>query len=471
MDSFETRRSLALLLLLLALSTVIDGLDASIVNVALPTISSDLHVSVADTSSITVSYILVLAALLLPFAKLAGNGLVKRMFIVGTVVFTVASAMCGLSMDFDELVVFRFIQGAGAGLMTAAVPVMIVNFLPHDKKGVGMGVLAVASGVAIVIGPSVGGVITSLASWHWIFLVNIPFGILTVLLALWLLPKDSGYSRSKNPDVVNSVVTAVMVGAGIVVIQDITDADVSMIQQVVLSILAVLSAVILVFRVHSRPETSPVAVEMLKRRDFQLLAFAFTMTCMIIMGVQYVLPYHFQITGGFSVAESGLLLSVASLFAIILSIPVGRWCDRRKVPSVLAGVGRLTFCVIFMIVSPKDEVHLLIVGLAIMGCSMAFAGTGLATALIHHADKEHQGDAATFLLEVNYIAASLGVVVFALIFEAGMGAGGIGTITAAELQVCFERAMIAGCVMSVIAIICTVVVKNIVPEQSGDSSQ
>ena len=467
MNGFDSGRGLSLLLALLALSTILDGLDASIVNVALPTISEELDVSVGDTSWITLTYVVALASLLLPLAKLAKNGTVKRVFVWGIAVFTVSSAACGVAGGFSELVVFRLIQGVGAALMTAAVPVLITKFLPADKKGLGMGVLAVASGVSIVIGPSVGGLITSALSWHWIFLINIPFGIIAAVLALRILPKDCGYEKVRNPDFVNSLLTIFGIGAGMTCLQNLAGSDMSSAAVAVCGIAAVILLSVMGHRMSKQPDFALISPEMLKRRDFQILSLAFTMTCMVIMGTQYVLPYFLQIYGEFSVSESGVLLSVASIFAIILSIPVGRWCDTRgcKLPSVLAGVGRLAFCVIFIIVVPKEDFPLLLVGLAVMGCSMAFAGTGLATALIHHADSEHQADAATFLLEVNYVAASLGVVLYSIIYQSGIGSGTAASVSRDVINSCFDLSMAVGCVLSVIAIVCTVYVKNVIPKK------
>ncbi len=469
MDQFVTGRNLTLLLALLALSTILDGLDASIINVALPTISTDLKVSIGDTSWITLTYVVALASLLLPMAKLANNGTVKKIFISGVILFTVSSAICGIPSNFIILVTFRLIQGIGAAFMTAAVPVLITKYLPVDKKGLGMGVLAVASGVSIVIGPSVGGIITSTFTWHWIFLINIPFGIIATLLAFKILPKDEGYAKDQNPDLVNCVLTVLGIGAAMVCLQNLGTSKLDSFEVIICGIVSVITLSLMGYRMSKHPDRALVAPEMLKRHDFQLLTLAFTMTTMIIMGTEYVLPYFLQIFGTYTVSESGLLLSLSSVFAIFLSIPVGRWCDTRgcKVPSVLAGVGRLVFCVIFLVVTPPRELALLLIGLSVMGCSMAFAGTGLSTAMIHHSDKEHQADAATFLLEVNYVAASLGVVVYSMIFQFGLGSETTSTVAASVLEKSFDITMMAGCIFSFIAIICALAVKNIIPEKSN----
>ncbi len=463
-------RSLNLLLVLLALSTILDGLDASIVNVALPVISDDFGISIGDSSWVTLVYVVALASLLLPLAKLAENGLVKRTFFWGVVAFTGSSIICGISADFFTLVVFRLTQGVGAALMTAAVPVLITTYLPSDRKGLGMGVLAVASGVSIVLGPSVGGIITDVLSWHWIFLINVPFGIIAALMTLKILPPDEGYDRAKDPDMINTLLIIFGIGSGIVCLQNTFDSVLPYAVVAACGAISIIFMSIIGHRMVKHPDISLISSELLKRRDFQILSIAFLMTCMIIMGTQYVLPYFLQIYGNYTVSESGYLLSLASIFAIVLSIPVGRWCDTRgcKVPSILAGVGRFVFCVIFLLVVLPQDLILLLLGLVVMGCSMAFAGTGLSTALIHHADDEQQADAATFMLEVNYVAASLGVVLYSVIFQFKMGVDTVETVAPSVLESAFDLTMLVGCVLSIVAIICASVVKNIIPKKSDE---
>ena len=470
MGKVENGRGLYLILALLALSTILDGLDASIVYVALPTISTDLNISVGDTSWISLAYVIALAALLPPLAKLADNGTVKRVFFWGIVVFTVSSAACGMSGSFASLVVFRLVQGVGAALMVASMPVLIARLLPADRKGLGLGVMAIASGASIVLGPSVGGFVTSALDWRWIFLINVPIGIITAILALKALPKDEGYDRSKNPDLQSSILAVFGIGAVLICLQNLDGSTLPIAFVAVCGIAGAIALVMMAYRMSKEPEHMIISLNMLKRRDFQLLVLAFTMTCMIIKGTQYVLPYFLQICGEYSATDSGLLLSVASIFAIILSVPIGKWCDTRgcKLPSVLAGVGRLVFCVIFIIVTPPDDFPLLLVGLAVMGCSMAFAGTGLATALIHHADKENQADAATFMLEANYLAASLGVVLYSAVFQSGIGSATAASATKEAVASSFDTAMTIGCILAVVAIVCALVVKNVVPKKDGD---
>ena len=460
---------MVLFMALLALSIILDGLDASIVNVALPTISTDLNVSIGDTSWVVLTYVVVLAALLLPLSKLANNGTVKKVFLIGVVIFTVSSVICGLSTNFTTLVSFRMAQGLGAAFTTSAVTVFITKFVPANRKGIGMGVLGGASAVSIAFGPAVGGFITSAFGWHWIFLINVPFCVASILLAIKILPKDEGYDKSKNPDLINSILVVAGVGAGIVCLQNLGASHMSNTAIAACGVASVILLITLGLRMAKHPEHLLISPKMLKRHDFQFLSLAFLLSGTIVMGTDYVLPYFFQICGSYSVSESGLLLSVASIFAIIFSFIVGQWCDTRgcRVPTILAGIGRIAFCLIFLVVAPRDLL-LLLIALAIMGIALAFATTGIATALVHHAGEEDQADAATFMMELKYTAASLGVVLYSVVFQHGLGSGTAATVSADVLESSFDLTMIFGCCLAVVILICALCVKNIVPPQKAD---
>ncbi len=472
MIQYENGRSTTLFLTLLALAIILDGLDASIVNVALPTISAELNVSVADTSWVVLTYVVVLVALLLPLSRLANNGSVKKVFLTGVVIFTVGSISCGLSGNFIMLVSSRFVQGLGAAFTTAAVTVFITKFVPSDKKGIGMGVLGGASAVSIAFGPAVGGFITSAFGWHWIFLINVPFCIITIVMALKILPKDKGYDKSKNPDLINSVLAVLGVGSGIVCLQNIGASHMPVMAIAGCGVISVILLVCLGIRMARHPDRLLISPKMLKRHDFQLLSLAFLLSGTIVMGTDYVLPYFFQICGSYTVSESGILLAVASIFAIIFSFIVGRWCDTYgcKVPTVLAGVGRIAFCLIFLVVAPRDLL-LLLIGLAVMGIALAFATTGIATALVHHAGEEDQADAATFMMELKYTATSLGAVLYSIIFQLGLGTGTATTVSTDVLEHSFRMTMIFGCAIALMVTICALRVKNIVPVKDADRAR
>ncbi|MCQ2078866.1 MAG: MFS transporter [archaeon] len=461
--TIEDRKTLAIITALIALSTLIDGLDSTILNVALPTMSKDFNITIADSSWIPVAYTIALASLILPFAKIAKNGWMREFFIGGTALFTVCSVICAFSGDFLTFILSRLMQGVGAAMVISSVPLMIIRLLPPDHKGRGMAIMGMASGLAVVLGPSLGGIITSCLSWHWIFLVNVPIGAFVILLALRTVPGPRDHTMGHYPDVINSALTFVCICFSLTFLQNIDESELSDGFVILCGAGAALSLFLLMWRSHVRRDTAIVSSEMLFRRNFALLCLAFTMTTIIIVGAQYVLPYYLEYVKGYPVSEIGYLLSVASIVTIVLSAPVGKWCDSRgcKVPSVGAGVFRLLFTATFAVGAATMELPVLIIGLVCMGISMACAGTGLATFIIHHTEERYQDESATFIMVVNYMAAAFGVTVTSLVYSLNTS----GSNLPQEVLAGFESCMWFFVVLAVVAVVCTLVVPNIVPKK------
>lgn len=187
-------------------------LDGSVVNVALRTIGDDLDASLAQLQWINNGYLLSLAALILLGGSLGDRLGRRRMFIVGTVWFALASALCGLAPSAEVLIVARILQGIGGALLTPGSLAMIQGaFVPADR-GKAIGAWSGLGGVAAAIGPFVGGVLVDHASWRWIFLINLPLAVVTVLIAWRWVPETRDPSSAGHFDVPGAVLAALALG-------------------------------------------------------------------------------------------------------------------------------------------------------------------------------------------------------------------------------------------------------------------
>ncbi|MGH9723535.1 MAG: DHA2 family efflux MFS transporter permease subunit, partial [Candidatus Acidiferrales bacterium] len=169
------------------LATFMEVLDTSVANVALPHIAGNLSASVDESTWVLTSY-LVSNAIVLPltgwFSTLFGR---KRFYIGCVVLFTVSSLLCGLALSLPMLVVFRVIQGAGGGGLQPISQAILVDSFPRSKQGMAMAVYGMGVVVAPTIGPTLGGWITDSFSWRWIFFLNVPVGILAVIMTTILI--------------------------------------------------------------------------------------------------------------------------------------------------------------------------------------------------------------------------------------------------------------------------------------------
>lgn len=187
-------------------------LDGSVVNVALRTIGDDLDASLAQLQWINNGYLVSLAALILLGGSLGDRLGRRRMFIVGTIWFALASALCGLAPSAEVLIVARILQGIGGALLTPGSLAMIQGaFVPQDR-GKAIGAWSGLGGVAAAIGPFVGGVLVDHASWRWIFLINLPLAVLTVLIAWRWVPETRDPTATGHFDVTGAVLASLALG-------------------------------------------------------------------------------------------------------------------------------------------------------------------------------------------------------------------------------------------------------------------
>ncbi len=174
------------------------ALDASIINLSLPLLVNQFHVSMRDVEWVSLVYLLTLASLVITFGRIADMVGRKWMYAFGFLVFLISSVFCGLSDSLPALLVSRVFQAVGAAMLQANSVSIITGAVPSVHRGKAIGIQAAAQGIGLSLGPVLGGAILSLGSWRWLFFVNVPIGIAGTLLAVLLLPKDAR-KRGREP--------------------------------------------------------------------------------------------------------------------------------------------------------------------------------------------------------------------------------------------------------------------------------
>lgn len=213
--STQNDRSRWIALVVLCIGMLMIVLDATVVNVALPAIQSDLGFSASGLAWVINAYLIAFGGLLLLAGRLGDIISRRGMMLAGLVVFTVASAVCGLAQSQAVLITARFVQGVGGAMTSAVILGMIVTMFPKPReqaKAIGVyGFVATAGGS---VGLLAGGVLTQGINWHWIFFINLPIGIVTLVLAPRVLPRDTGTGFGKGTDFLGAVLitAALMLG-------------------------------------------------------------------------------------------------------------------------------------------------------------------------------------------------------------------------------------------------------------------
>jgi EmrB/QacA subfamily drug resistance transporter len=205
-ETTQTDNSRWVALYVLCAGMLMIVLDVTVVNVALPSIQEELHFSSASLAWVVNAYLISFGGLLLLAGRLGDLLGRRRIFLLGIGLFTLASLLCGLADDRTVLVVARFVQGVGGAMTSAVILGMIVTMFPNPREQAkAIGVYAFVASAGGSVGLLAGGVITQSIDWHWIFFINVPLGIATVLLARRLLEPDAGIGLAQGADVPGAV--------------------------------------------------------------------------------------------------------------------------------------------------------------------------------------------------------------------------------------------------------------------------
>ena len=204
----------------LAVATVCFGafmgqLDASIVTLTYRPLRSQFTASLAAVQWVSLSYLLVLAVLLIPVGRLADARGRKLVYLYGFVVFTAASAACGLAPSLGALIAFRVVQGVGAAMLQANSVALVITSAPRDRMRTALGVQAGAQALGLALGPTVGGLLVSTLGWRWVFGINVPVGIVAVAAGVYLLPRSRSLHPTKGWDRSGLLLLATAITAGL----------------------------------------------------------------------------------------------------------------------------------------------------------------------------------------------------------------------------------------------------------------
>lgn len=333
-EAWRPRHNPWLIAVSVMLATFMVVLDSSVANVALPHIAGNLSASTDESTWVLTSYLVSNAIMLPATAWVARRMGRKRLLITAIVAFTLASLLCGLSVSLPMLIVARVLQGlGGAGMQPLAQAIMLESF-PLQQRGTAMSAYGMGVVVAPVIGPTLGGWITDSYSWRWIFYINLPVGLLALLLVLRYV-EDPPYLRHKTAGAIDYLglgLMAVGLGALQLVLDKGQEADwfgASWICWTALLTVATLAAFI--WRELATPEPI-VQLGILRDANFALGVTITTVFGVILYGVTAQLPLLMQTLLGYPALASGLSVSPRGLGALLSMFAVGlllRYVDER----------------------------------------------------------------------------------------------------------------------------------------------
>jgi DHA2 family multidrug resistance protein len=314
---------LALLTLSLSLGIFMNVLDVSIANVAIPTIAGDLGVS-ANQGTWVITSFSVSTAIALPITGwLARRFGEVRLFLISTALFTLTSFLCGLSTNLEMLVLFRVLQGAVAGPMIPLSQSILLSVYPEEKKGFATALWAMTAVVAPICGPIIGGWLTDNYSWPWIFYINIPVGIFSVVVSAILLKGRETRIQKLPIDYVGLILLTIGIGALQIVLDNGHDLDwFNSNTIIVLTILTLISLSTLI--VWELTEEHPIVdLSLFAGRNFAIGTMALSLGFLIYFSIVVIFPLWLQTQMGYTPTWAGLAAAPVGILPVLLSPLVG----------------------------------------------------------------------------------------------------------------------------------------------------
>lgn len=451
------KKSLQLILMAVAASAVfMDYLDTSIVSIALPAITADFGTGSAVSAWVMTGYLLALASMLLVFGKLADRtGRYREIFITGFVLFTLASFLCGISSSILMLILCRVFQGASAAMMVGTATMLVMLHLPENRKGTAAGVLATIGGAALAFGPGLGGVVAEYFSWHWIFFINIPVGIIGIIGALAVIPKAEQMPKEKKPfDYFGAFLlsaTLLVFLAGL----ELSNSE----RWSILPILLIAAAPVLGFfflRYEMKHPDPVLPANILKNKIVIWAAVSCLFITIVYLGSIYLLPFYLTGPLGMGSALAGIIMLIPPVTMMLIGVPAGTLTNSfgcKKLCNISALVGVTASVVLTAAVLTQNWV-LLFAGLLLLGATLGINEGPTIRRITIHCSEDTQGSAGSLTYTVMNVGSVLGIAVYSAI--ASTASGSTEVFTAAGIA----AACIFGAVCAVLSYITSRLAKD-----------
>ena len=315
-------------------------IDGSIVNVALPTLTRYFGATFATVQWVVLAYLLAISTLMLSVGRLADMIGKKSLYTSGFVIFTGGSILCGLAPSIYSLIAFRVIQAIGAALILALGLAIITEAFPSSERGKALGISGAVVSVGIVIGPTLGGLLIERFSWHWIFYVNVPVGIVGTLMAWRYVPsiKPPGGQHFDFWGAIALFISLLSLLLALTLGQNIGFAG----RRILLLMASFVLFLVLFIIIESQIDQPMIDLQSFRNSEFSVGLITGFITFIAVAGTIMLLPFYLENVLGYAPQQVGLLLAVVPLGLFITAPVSGALSDRLGTrPITVAGLGVL----------------------------------------------------------------------------------------------------------------------------------
>ncbi|HWL32445.1 MAG TPA: MFS transporter [Gaiellaceae bacterium] len=419
-------------------------LDNTVVNVALPSIQEDLGAGLSELQWIVTGYALSFAALMLIGGKLADAYGRRLIFVVGILVFTASSLWCGLADSGEMLIAARVVQGIGAALMNPATLSIIAATFPPKQRGAAIGIWAGVSALALAIGPLVGGLLTEHLSWHWIFFINIPVGVVAIAASYLLITesKDETHESLDLPGLGTSALGLFALTYGLIEANTYGWSSARIVGSFAVAVVSLVSFVV----IERRRRSPMLDLSLFRSGTYTGANVAMLLVALAMFGVFFFVSLYMQNVLGYSAVQAGAAFLPMTVLIILVAPIAGKTSDRfgsrwlMTIGMVLLGVQLLYLSQL----SSTADFWDLLPGFVVGGVGMAMAMTPTAAAATRAVPVHKSGVGSAVLNAMRQVGGSIGIALMgAIVANQASGRPGIDGFMAG-----FERALIVAAVFA-----------------------
>ena len=397
------------------IGTFMAVLDVTIVNVGLSKMMAAFGTSVDKIEWVLTAYLLVFAVVLPSSGWIADHWGHKRTYLLGLFLFTSGSLLCSLSSNENMLIMFRVLQGAGAGFIMPVGMAIVTREFPPEKRGMALGFWGVAASSSISLGPMLGGYLIDTFSWHAIFDVNVPIGIIAMMATLMIL-REYKTEKARSFDLLGFVSMTLFLVFLLLALSDGNAAwnTGGWTSNFILTCFAISFVSFIIFITTELTVKHPIIdLRILKNRNFGLANTMLFIFGLAFFGNAFLLPLFLQNSLGYTALQAGLVFFPVGIIQAIMS-PVAGWMTDKLNPKIPITIGIvLTFLSMYLYrdLSLNTEYNAIIVPLIIRGFGLGFMFIPLSTIAINDISREKMAQATGMFNTIRQVGGSFGVAI------------------------------------------------------------
>ncbi len=394
-------------------------IDITIVNVALPSMARDFHASATSVSAVAVSYLVALAVVIPASGWLGDRFGHRRVLLTAIVIFTIASALCGLAQNLGQIVLFRILQGVGGGMLTPVGMALLYRTFPPAERVRAASILTIPTTLAPALGPVLGGVLVTGLSWRWVFLVNLPIGAAALIFGLIFLA-DQESDHAGRFDVVGFILSGIGFAA---VMYGVSEGGQSGWSKPHIVIALVVGATLLaaLLRQQLRTREPLLSLRLFGNRIFRSTSAVLFVSTASFLGILYTVALFFQDGLGLSALASGLstfpeafgVMLGAQVVSRVLYQPIG---PRRIMVGGLVALGATM--VLMTTISSRSQLWEMRLLMFVLGYCMAHVMVPSQAASMAQIDRASTGRASTLFNAVRQLGSATGIAVLSTVLSA-----------------------------------------------------